>query len=148
MTSTQLSYKEMLRSPLWQKKKNSILIRDHYACTCCGDIETNLQVHHIKYTGFPWDAADEDLKTLCEHCHYIHTRLHSILPKTIIHKIFKIKGGNNRFTAFVFTEDCIRVFSHDNAILLQTFVLESNPARQFMHALIDYYINDDGNNNY
>jgi len=64
-----MTYAEKLKHPKWQKKRLAILSRDNFTCCLCGDTETNLQVHHLKYTGEPWDAPDEDLQTLCEDCH-------------------------------------------------------------------------------
>lgn len=65
------TYSEKLRSPKWQKKRLEILKRDKFKCTMCADSETELQVHHLKYTGEPWDAPNENLTTLCKHCHVI-----------------------------------------------------------------------------
>lgn len=65
------NYSEKLRSPMWQKKRLEILSRDNFTCYSCGDTETELHVHHLKYTGEPYEAPNEDLQTLCKHCHSI-----------------------------------------------------------------------------
>lgn len=65
-----MNYSEKLKDPRWQKKRLEILSRDNFTCQCCGDKDTSLHIHHSKYTGEPWEAPNEDLKTLCEHCHY------------------------------------------------------------------------------
>lgn len=62
-------YKRKLADPRWQKKRLKILERDNWTCQKCGDTKTELQIHHEKYTGQPWDAPDEDLVTLCANCH-------------------------------------------------------------------------------
>lgn len=64
-----MTYQEKLKHPKWQKKRLEILERDKFMCCLCGDTETTLNVHHLEYTGNPWDAASEKLQTLCEHCH-------------------------------------------------------------------------------
>jgi uncharacterized protein YlaI len=64
-----MTYAEKLKNPKWQKKRLEILNRDNFCCQKCGDAETELRVHHKKYNGNPWDAADEDLITLCKICH-------------------------------------------------------------------------------
>lgn len=66
-----MTYVEKLRHPKWQKKRLEIFERDGFTCTKCGDTETELQVHHLKYTGEPWDAPSENLVTVCKHCHLV-----------------------------------------------------------------------------
>lgn len=64
-----MRYQELLRDPRWQKKRLSVMNRDGFACRCCGDIQTTLNVHHLKYKNNPWEVDDADLLTLCKHCH-------------------------------------------------------------------------------
>jgi hypothetical protein len=64
-----LNYSEKLKNPKWQRKRLEILQRDEFKCCYCDDTETELQVHHIKYIGEPWQANNDDLITLCKHCH-------------------------------------------------------------------------------
>lgn len=69
-----MKYSEKLKSPKWQRKRLEILNRDNFTCLLCGDTETELQIHHLKYTGYnPEDAPNEDLETLCKDCHSIKT---------------------------------------------------------------------------
>jgi hypothetical protein len=63
------TYSEMLKHPKWQKKRLEILERDNWCCVKCGDTETTLHIHHLKYTGKPWEAPKSDLVTLCAVCH-------------------------------------------------------------------------------
>jgi len=65
------SYAEKLQHPKWQEKRLLILKRDKFKCKLCSDKETMLQVHHLKYTGNPWEANNEDLITYCKHCHTV-----------------------------------------------------------------------------
>lgn len=64
-------YREQLASPKWQKKRLKILERDEFRCKICGDDETELHVHHKKYIKGKkaYEAPDEDLETVCYHCH-------------------------------------------------------------------------------
>ncbi|MEM1337294.1 MAG: HNH endonuclease [Bacteroidota bacterium] len=64
-----MNYSKKLKDPRWQKKRLKILERDNWTCQHCGDTETELQVHHWKYNGEPWEANDSDLATLCKDCH-------------------------------------------------------------------------------
>lgn len=66
-----MSYAEKLKNPKWQKKRLEILQRDEFKCCYCNDTETELQIHHLKYTKEPWQAPNEDLITLCKHCHSV-----------------------------------------------------------------------------
>lgn len=45
--------------------------RDKWMCKKCGDDETTLNVHHKRYINGndPWEYENNDLITLCEHCH-------------------------------------------------------------------------------
>jgi len=67
------NYSEKLKSPKWQKKRLEILQRDNFTCQICTDSETELHVHHKKYTGEPFEAPAEDLITLCKCCHKAET---------------------------------------------------------------------------
>ncbi len=64
-------YQELLRDPRWQKKRLEILQRDEWACQSCGDTESTLVVHYLRYIPKtdPWDYPDDLLLTLCEGCH-------------------------------------------------------------------------------
>lgn len=79
-----MTYSEKLKNPKWQKKRLRILERDNWSCQLCNDKETELHVHHKKYTGQPWDAADEDLTTNCKHCHAIITLAEKAAPGLIV----------------------------------------------------------------
>jgi len=66
-----INYSEKLRHPKWQKKRLEILQRDNFICTKCGDNETELHIHHLKYNGEPYDVPNENLITVCKYCHII-----------------------------------------------------------------------------
>jgi hypothetical protein len=63
-----MKYGQKLQDPRWKLRRQEILQRDSFTCTRC-KTNSNLQVHHIKYTGDPWEAPDKDLVTLCAVCH-------------------------------------------------------------------------------
>lgn len=70
-TKNQSEYQSKLKHPQWQKKRLEILKRDKWMCKLCKDEETTLHVHHIDYESKkqPWEVSNENLVTLCEHCH-------------------------------------------------------------------------------
>lgn len=70
-----MTYAEKLKDPRWQKKRLDIMSRDEFKCQYCGDVETTLHIHHLAYTGNPWDASNDDLITACEHCHYVISKI-------------------------------------------------------------------------
>jgi len=77
ITPNSLSYRELLDSPHWEKKRNSILTRDGNRCRNCEGKE-RLQVHHRQYhinkhgeKVRPWNYANQYLITLCNNCHRI-----------------------------------------------------------------------------
>jgi 5-methylcytosine-specific restriction endonuclease McrA len=73
-------YDDLLHTPEWESKRNTILNRDGHKCAYCGKTH-NLQVHHKYYSKYPngrkvepWNYPDEALITLCDNC---HKRVHS-----------------------------------------------------------------------
>lgn len=62
-------YSEFLRDPRWQKKRLEVLNRDGWRCLVCGSGDKELHVHHLKYSGRPWESDLGDLETLCFECH-------------------------------------------------------------------------------
>jgi Zn finger protein HypA/HybF involved in hydrogenase expression len=79
------NYFELLKSPLWQKKRLENLKLADWECTNCGSKDDQLQVHHKQYIKGknPWEYEDEQLQVLCNKC---HGEMHQILDaiKTII----------------------------------------------------------------
>jgi hypothetical protein len=72
-----MAYSDLLKDPRWQKKRLKIFERDKFRCTECGCEQNTLHVHHIKYSGKPWEAPDYLLVTLCESCHAFEEDLKS-----------------------------------------------------------------------
>jgi len=64
-----IPYSVKLKDPRWQKKRLEIMDRDKFTCRICGDDKSTLVVHHLKYQGEPWNAPNDKLITVCEHCH-------------------------------------------------------------------------------
>lgn len=64
-----MTYAEKLKDPRSQKKRLTILARDNFTCQNCNSDKNTLHVHHLKYTGEPWEAEDDNLVTLCEVCY-------------------------------------------------------------------------------
>lgn len=65
------NYSELLKNPLWQRKRLEILGRDNFVCQSCGVTNRTLHVHHCYYERgkMPWEYPPEALITLCEICH-------------------------------------------------------------------------------
>jgi len=69
MSEAPKNYSQKLRDPRWQKLRLEIMQRDGFSCKICSSTQKTLMVHHLKYTGNPWEAPPQDLITLCEDCH-------------------------------------------------------------------------------
>ncbi|MFA5299986.1 MAG: hypothetical protein WC389_17505 [Lutibacter sp.] len=81
-----MRYNDKLKHPLWQKKRLQIMERDGFKCLNCGDDETELQIHHLKYEyGLaPWKSNNSDLVCLCKNCHSVLGQNKSISLDDII----------------------------------------------------------------
>lgn len=67
---TKEEYSKFIQHPKWQKKRLKVFQRDDWRCRKCGDTETTLHVHHLKYTKFyPWNEPIRNLIALCSKCH-------------------------------------------------------------------------------
>lgn len=68
-----MSYSEKLLDPRWQKRRLDILNRDQFKCALCKDEKTTLHIHHRLYKNGrnPWEYEDEELISLCKHCHAV-----------------------------------------------------------------------------
>jgi hypothetical protein len=87
------NYNKLLLDPRWKKLSKKIKKRDG-CCIICGS-KTNLEVHHIKYTGLPWEAPITDLITFCYGCHQReHTRLQMGLKSLL--EIRTLKYSRNK----------------------------------------------------
>jgi hypothetical protein len=63
--------------------------RDNFCCQLCGDENSELHVHHKKYNGNPWDAADDDLITYCHVCHHLIEYMIKLNFTIYTFKVFK-----------------------------------------------------------
>ena len=61
-------YEEYLRSDLWKRIRELVLMRDHGICSCCEGHAT--QVHHLSYgdVTLRGDCLDK-LVAICRRCH-------------------------------------------------------------------------------
>jgi len=66
-----MTYQDMLKDPIWQRKRLEILNRDNFSCQKCGSKKDTLHIHHRHYINGrkPWDYPDTLLVTLCYKCH-------------------------------------------------------------------------------
>jgi len=73
----QPTYKDLLRYPEWQKKKNEIYAERGWACESCGATKRPFHVHHLRYAAsrLPWDVPNSDLELLCDVCHSAEHKL-------------------------------------------------------------------------
>lgn len=64
-------YIELLKDPLWQKKRLEVLASKHWICEVCYSDNQTLHVHHKHYVQGrnPWEYAEDQFAVLCEICH-------------------------------------------------------------------------------
>lgn len=102
-----MTYAEKLKNPKWQKRRLQILERDNWECRLCGDNKNTLHVHHLKYSGEPWDAPGEYLITYCDICHSLVEHIKSVRPNSIPVKtfVFFTKGEEYATISCIVKED-------------------------------------------
>lgn len=121
------TYSEKLKSPKWQKKRLAILNRDKFTCLGCNDTETELHVHHVKYTKEPFDAPNKDLQTLCKHCH----ELIEILNKNPKYKYLPpILKHDNKICVSLPTG--FMLFKIEGKLVLESFIGLDGPLLKFI----------------
>lgn len=66
-----MEFKDQYKHPLWQKRRLDVLEKNGFECSCCGDSESQLHVHHRQYFKGRkvWEYADDELEVLCDSCH-------------------------------------------------------------------------------
>ena len=80
--------------------------RDNFTCQICGDNESTLNVHHIKYERgkLPWEVSDEKLITTCGTCHKIIHEVKKQFPLIEKHnfefKVFKLVDSKTCYSEF------------------------------------------------
>lgn len=69
--AAKLTYSEQLKHPNWQRKRLEMLEVANFECSCCGDKEKTLHVHHRRYIKgrMAWEYEGHELAVLCEDCH-------------------------------------------------------------------------------
>lgn len=87
-----MNYRDKLKDPRWQRKRLEVLQRDSFTCCHCGDDKTELHIHHLKYSGDPWEAKMEDMITVCVHCHNMEELLKKHAPGSKVIKVMRRKN--------------------------------------------------------
>lgn len=74
------NYSDLLRHPKWQKARLQILSAFGWACTKCGDEDSELHVHHKYYLPgkMPWEYPTDCYDVLCANC---HKKEHGLMQK-------------------------------------------------------------------
>lgn len=104
-------YQKRLLDPRWQKKRLEVMQRDGFKCCLCTDDGTALHIHHMSYKGNPWDVPNEELKTVCSHCHSV---VHE-LKDTLVLKVFKYPMDEaGFFMILAYCEKTVAFMFHDS----------------------------------
>lgn len=66
-------YAEKLKDARWRERRLKEIATANRRCEMCHASRFELHVHHVRYVDGvePWDADQEDLCVVCEHCHAI-----------------------------------------------------------------------------
>jgi hypothetical protein len=131
------SYSEKLQNPLWQRKRLDVFNRDKFKCRSCNDEKTELNVHHLKYTGAPWQAPLEDLITLCRHC---HSAIETVKADyALVGQSFKVVRSNIVFLAIP-EDDIVHLFKIQFGMTSYLFSLAGNVLKDFVHHIINWWL--------
>lgn len=63
-----LNYDEYIKSAAWYGKREARRAIDKSRCRTCGSSD-DLECHHVTYERFGNEDIENDLITLCKHCH-------------------------------------------------------------------------------
>jgi hypothetical protein len=100
------TYSDKLKDPRWQKKRLEIFQRDEFKCIKCHDWQTELNIHHLKYSeNNPWDEPNNNLITLCKDCHDIIEYYKNNFNNSNITRIIKVKKLNGSFIMLVVNDE-------------------------------------------
>lgn len=61
----------------WRRKREAILIRDHYTCRVCGLTTKDLEVDHVINVAQGGTDDDSNLQAICIPCHKSKTAIES-----------------------------------------------------------------------
>jgi len=106
--ASDFSYSDELKDPHWVKKRNSVLKRDKYKCTCCGS-KDNLCVHHTFYYKHlipAWLYPKYSLLTLCHTCHQHYHETHELVIKDNPKSYYKKPWNKHKKDKGVFKGIC------------------------------------------
>lgn len=121
------SYKDLLKKPQWQRKRLEIMNRDNFACKYCGDDENELQIHHLKYNGLPWEANSEDLVTCCRHCHeFISCYKDNNLKIIYRDSVFKTYHVGGKIIIYDINDNKIMTIFSENSKILESIIKYKN----------------------
>lgn len=143
--SLKQQYSEKLKHPKWQKKRLEIMQRDNFTCRICGDTETTLNIHHLKYinSANPWDIDDEYLITLCEHCHKEVEEFKKEINDFKIGDIKIVKGsGDTTRLMMIFYNGCLRLCKYENDVFIWGLNLLNDLTKKLFETMVLSGIND------
>lgn len=119
------NYSEKFKNPLWQKKRLEIMQRDNFKCVICCDNQTELNVHHLRYSnGEIWEIESNKLVTLCKSCHKM---VHDTLDLSDNHWLNRqaklLNQSNSEFIVFFLM---LSVAVENNSNLLNQLIIKKN----------------------
>jgi hypothetical protein len=137
------SYTDLLKHPMWQRKRLEIMQLADFRCEECGNDEVTLHVHHSYYEKdhMPWEYPNESLHCLCKNCHETITNTQKHLDEQL-RKLSQRHDCLQRLLGYAWGIESkidpdmpIEVFSVDIAIGLADFW--SIPEFEVLHAVRD-----------
>ena len=108
------TYQELLKSPLWQKKRLEIMQRDNFTCQHCCSQDKELHIHHHVYkrNAKVWEYEDSELITLCSKCHENETNYNSECYEVFMEakNLFKSRGLSMSLFTAILQNICWRMY--------------------------------------
>ena len=129
--ATQKTYFEKLKDPRWQKKRLEVMERDSFTCQNCYSEKETLNVHHLKYSGNPWDAPNDDLITLCSTCHEeVENKLKGL--KDLMNYAITLQEENGIIKSIDLISNFVR-------LLIEPAVIDSDYLKEMQSLIINKY---------
>ena len=148
-----MTYKQQLKSPMWQKKRLEIMQRDNFTCHRCSSKDKTLNVHHVTYSKNKkaWEYLDNNYVTFCEDCHKLEHQVNEYFNVDFIRFTDKCITENNLISSHEYLQEmgdsfkqCFKNYKSTRDIILKEDILVFDSVSGFTtFVFCNLYVDDE-----